>query len=527
MIYAAAILRRFRLQALLALVLALASQPSALHAQAYDRGDPYDDRRDGYDERRPAAAGDYDAPRGRETDRDAPRGTERGDPDWRDPDSRADQRDDRDEDRGERAPWLEAFYDALDEYGHWEQHRRYGDIWVPGDINRDWRPYTVGNWTYTEEFGWYWISTEPWGWATYHYGRWAFDDRRGWFWIPGEEWAPAWVTWRYSNEFVGWAPLPPHSNRWRDDDDYFLDPQNAALWVFVRPGLILTPGLQRFAHPARLNARVLSITRPAPLIGNASPRGGASRGIDVRLIERLAQRPVTPARVAVTENRRDPSILNPRFGSITVFKPRELPRGPSGPPSRWSQPQGISPGGQPRHAPTAAGAPPAVTPNTPPPPGAREHRRPETPGSPPSGPAEHHPTATSPAGNPGAAPQPAPTTPPRPVAPATPPASATTAPPAPPRAQNHDAVHTPPAPPPPLPPAKPPAPPQAGAPVQPRIINQAPPAAQIPPPRPQTPAAGAPPPQPAPPAASQAGGQPKDHKAHEQKKKPDEPPPAK
>jgi len=31
----------------------------------------------------------------------------------------------------------------------------------------------------------------------------------GWVWVPGYEWAPAWVSWRYGDEYVGWAPLPP------------------------------------------------------------------------------------------------------------------------------------------------------------------------------------------------------------------------------------------------------------------------------------------------------------------------------
>ena len=50
---------------------------------------------------------------------------------------------------------------------------------------------------------------EPFGWATYHYGRWGFSNRVGWFWVPGSRWAPAWVSWRSSNDYLAWAPLPP------------------------------------------------------------------------------------------------------------------------------------------------------------------------------------------------------------------------------------------------------------------------------------------------------------------------------
>ncbi len=38
------------------------------------------------------------------------------------------------------------------------------------------------------------------------------DSRRSqWIWVPGYEWAPAWVSWRSSDDYVGWAPLPPEA----------------------------------------------------------------------------------------------------------------------------------------------------------------------------------------------------------------------------------------------------------------------------------------------------------------------------
>jgi hypothetical protein len=59
------------------------------------------------------------------------------------------------------------------------------------------------------DYGWTWVSDEPFGWATYHYGRWAWDSQVGWLWVPGTDWAPAWVAWQQGNGYVGWAPLPP------------------------------------------------------------------------------------------------------------------------------------------------------------------------------------------------------------------------------------------------------------------------------------------------------------------------------
>src|SRR5688500_2876520 len=104
---------------------------------------------------------------------------------------------------------IEFFYEALDPHGDWLRVEPYGYCWQPRQA-RDpgWRPYTDGGWVYTD-YGWTWRSNEPFGWAVYHYGRWARLPRRGWIWVPNTEWGPAWVSWRRSDDYVGWAPLPP------------------------------------------------------------------------------------------------------------------------------------------------------------------------------------------------------------------------------------------------------------------------------------------------------------------------------
>ena len=102
------------------------------------------------------------------------------------------------------------FYSSLSPYGEWIQLDNELVVWKPNGIQDNWRPYSDGRWNWTSE-GWYWDSYEPFGWATYHYGRWFFDDYYGWIWIPDYEWAPAWVEWRYDNDYIGWAPLPPYA----------------------------------------------------------------------------------------------------------------------------------------------------------------------------------------------------------------------------------------------------------------------------------------------------------------------------
>jgi hypothetical protein len=101
------------------------------------------------------------------------------------------------------------FYTALSPYGEWIELNDGMTVWRPIMMPSHWAPYTIGNWEWTSD-GWYWNSDEPFGYITYHYGRWYNDDYYGWIWIPDDQWAPAWVEWRYDDDYVGWAPLSPY-----------------------------------------------------------------------------------------------------------------------------------------------------------------------------------------------------------------------------------------------------------------------------------------------------------------------------
>lgn len=101
------------------------------------------------------------------------------------------------------------FYNSLSPHGRWLEVDGYGYAFRPSYSDRlDWRPYVDGRWVWTDQ-GWAWDTPEPIGWACYHYGRWVRISRHGWVWLPGRQWAPAWVSWRRSPEYIGWAPLPP------------------------------------------------------------------------------------------------------------------------------------------------------------------------------------------------------------------------------------------------------------------------------------------------------------------------------
>jgi len=103
---------------------------------------------------------------------------------------------------------FQVFYDDLGPYGDWMLDPGYGYVWIPA-LGSDFVPYgSAGHWEFTE-FGWAWVSDYDWGWAPFHYGRWDYADSYGWFWVPGETWGPAWVCWRHSPGYYGWAPLGP------------------------------------------------------------------------------------------------------------------------------------------------------------------------------------------------------------------------------------------------------------------------------------------------------------------------------
>ena len=146
---------------------------------------------------------------------------------------------------------------ALSPYGRWQHHGRWGEVWLPDPVPSDWRPYTRGRWIYTDDWGWYWEAADEeaaWGWVAYHYGRWANDRDLGWIWIPGEDWGPAWVDWRYGDDYVGWAPLPPDDLlvEYRDDPIY---------WSFVRPRYLLAPRVLLVLVPPRDRIVIIRRTR--------------------------------------------------------------------------------------------------------------------------------------------------------------------------------------------------------------------------------------------------------------------------
>ena len=138
---------------------------------------------------------------------------------------------------------INIFFDALSEDGEWIDYAPYGYVWAPSDVPADWAPYTRGHWAYTERYGWTFVSDEPFAWAVYHYGRWGYDQDIGWFWVPGRVWAPAWVSWRRSDDVVGWAPLPPEDEGYADSAEVSYAEPPRHYWHFVPAPEFLAPDL--------------------------------------------------------------------------------------------------------------------------------------------------------------------------------------------------------------------------------------------------------------------------------------------
>jgi hypothetical protein len=122
----------------------------------------------------------------------------------------------------------------------------------------DFMPYgSNGHWVYTDQ-GWTWDSDYPWGWATFHYGRWFFEDGYGWMWIPGNEWAPAWVSWRQSPDYYGWAPLGPQVTMSASFNGGYNPPPH--YWCFVPQRYVASPQVNNYFVSQQQNVTIIHNT---------------------------------------------------------------------------------------------------------------------------------------------------------------------------------------------------------------------------------------------------------------------------
>lgn len=191
----------------------------------------------------------------------------------------------------------------------------HGECWRPRHVAHTWRPYTVGYWTYTD-YGWTWVSDQDWGWATYHYGRWFFDPDHGWVWVPGPTWGPAYVTWRYGDDWIGWAPLPPAAG-------YAVSVEGivpTSAYSFVQARFFLDRQLGgHFAPETRIAGLIRSTRR---VTGNTVYRGRmVDRGVSVRSIEQASGRRVEQLRLRNTGSATGAPRATITNHELRVFRP--------------------------------------------------------------------------------------------------------------------------------------------------------------------------------------------------------------
>jgi len=227
-------------------------------------------------------------------------------------------------DRGQ-APVVDVgfFYNELSPYGEWVRHPYYGWVWFPRNVLPNWRPYSIGRWV-ESDYGWTWISDEPFGWATYHYGRWAWDPQIGWLWVPGTDWGPAWVSWQQGNGYVGWAPLPPEVG-FQIGVGIRLGGFNLSIgiaprnYAFVQERRFLDPRIGNYFEP---EARNITIIHQTTNITNYTVIDNRviNHGVPVERIERAIGRKAPRLRVVAAP---EPLRTGVQRDVISIYRPAE------------------------------------------------------------------------------------------------------------------------------------------------------------------------------------------------------------
>lgn len=210
------------------------------------------------------------------------------------------------------------FYDSLAPHGNWYATAGYGYAWQPTHVSFGWRPYYDGRWVYTD-FGWTFVSSDPWGWAAYHYGRWVFDPFYGWLWVPGTEWAPAWVVFYQGAGYVGWAPIPPGVSLSVVFGGGYRLPSSH--YVFVEERHFLDSRVGRRALPVERNTRLVRETRGVTRLSRSGDRY-VVRGLEVAPIERSARRKVERLRVVDVADGRGGGRSRIGRDRVELFRPR-------------------------------------------------------------------------------------------------------------------------------------------------------------------------------------------------------------
>jgi hypothetical protein len=175
-------------------------------------------------------------------------------------------------------------------------------------VGRDFRPYYNGYWSNTREYGWLWVSDDPWGDVPYRYGRWVFDPRDGWLWVPGYVWGPSWVVWRSGGGNIGWFPMPPdnyygngaYAGSFEAEYGYrdwygpsFSNDSFLSLWVFVDETHFGDRNYRNFAARTRDHRNIIGRTSDTTNYVTVN-NYVVNRSVDVNRLERTTNRRFNP-----------------------------------------------------------------------------------------------------------------------------------------------------------------------------------------------------------------------------------------
>jgi len=212
---------------------------------------------------------------------------------------------------------LNLFFTSLEPHGAWIPSAEYNYIWVPTGVDKDWAPYTNGHWVYTDRYGWYFVSDEPFASIVYHYGRWGYDPLIGWFWVPGFKFAGAYVVWRKSDTVVAWAPLPPQGRGYATSLTVSINigsvPQH--YWRVVPVNQFLAPQLRVVVFAGDVRTDLFRTTQPAGTV-IIQNNVVVNNVININFIEQKTSQKVEVAKVETVS---DPQSTSASSTAVKAF----------------------------------------------------------------------------------------------------------------------------------------------------------------------------------------------------------------
>jgi hypothetical protein len=238
---------------------------------------------------------------------------------------------------------VDVFYSNLAPYGYWVNRPSYGWVWTPRHIRHHWRPYLYGRWVYTD-YGWTWLSDEPYGWATYHYGRWYDDPDYGWSWVPGYDWGPAWVAWQAGDGYVGWAALPPavgfDVGVGLQFGSFDLGIGLAPAYCFVPERSFLAVNVATFVDPPFRNATII---RNTTNVTNFTVQNGRvfNNSLAVNRVQQMTGQPVRQMRLAAAS---DPRTARVSGNTVSMFRPASVVKRANAPDPTRVAPRSVATG---------------------------------------------------------------------------------------------------------------------------------------------------------------------------------------